>query len=79
MKLERSFNQKFDENSPTGSTINSIRFSFQAKITAELGELIENDQFIREVSQGKLTIFKSVGMALEDLAAAIVLHESKPK
>lgn len=58
-------------------SISFVCFSFQAKITAELGELIENDSFIREISQGKLTIFKSVGMALEDLAAAIVLHESK--
>ncbi|UJR14754.1 hypothetical protein I4U23_001744 [Adineta vaga] len=48
----------------------------KVKITAELGEVINNEGFCQEISKGKTTIFKSVGLAIEDLAAAIVLHES---
>jgi ornithine cyclodeaminase/alanine dehydrogenase-like protein (mu-crystallin family) len=41
--------------------------------------LINNDKFCYEISNEKITIFKSVGLAIEDLAAAIVLHESIKK
>ena len=51
----------------------------QAKIVAELGELIRNEKLRAEISQEKITIFKSVGIAIEDLAAVIVLHESSAK
>ncbi|CAF0742818.1 unnamed protein product [Adineta steineri] len=51
----------------------------QAKIIAELGELINNEKFCQEISNEKITIFKSVGIAIEDLAAAIVLQESLKK
>ncbi|CAF3941784.1 unnamed protein product [Rotaria magnacalcarata] len=47
----------------------------KAEILAELGELIENNEFCNDISKDKITIFKSVGMAIEDLAAAIVLYE----
>ncbi|CAF3906920.1 unnamed protein product, partial [Rotaria sp. Silwood1] len=50
-----------------------------AKIIAELGELIQNDKFCYDISNEKITIFKSVGIAIEDLAAAIVLYESLKK
>lgn len=47
----------------------------KAKIDAELGELVcDFDRTIR-LSRSNKTIFKSVGVALEDLAAMIVLHE----
>ncbi|CAF2528391.1 unnamed protein product [Rotaria sp. Silwood2] len=51
----------------------------KTKIIAELGELIQNDKFCNEISNEKITIFKSVGIAIEDLAAAIVLYESLKK
>jgi ornithine cyclodeaminase/alanine dehydrogenase-like protein (mu-crystallin family) len=38
--------------------------------------LIKNEKFCNEISNEKITIFKSVGLAIEDLAAGIVLHES---
>jgi ornithine cyclodeaminase/alanine dehydrogenase-like protein (mu-crystallin family) len=38
--------------------------------------LINNEKLCNEISNEKITIFKSVGFAIEDLAAAIVLHES---
>jgi ornithine cyclodeaminase/alanine dehydrogenase-like protein (mu-crystallin family) len=44
-----------------------------------LGELVNNEKFCQDVSNEKTTIFKSVGIAIEDLAAAIVLHESLKK
>ncbi|CAF0805750.1 unnamed protein product [Adineta ricciae] len=49
----------------------------KANIAAEVGELVNNEVLLQEISQQKTTIFKSVGLAIEDLAAAIVLHESK--
>jgi ornithine cyclodeaminase/alanine dehydrogenase-like protein (mu-crystallin family) len=41
--------------------------------------LIDEEKFCKEISNGKTTIFKSVGIAIEDLAAAIVLYESGKK
>ena len=49
----------------------------QVEIAAEVGELVNNEVLLQEITQQKTTIFKSVGLAIEDLAAAIVLHESK--
>ncbi|CAF1367429.1 unnamed protein product [Rotaria sordida] len=51
----------------------------KAKIMAELGELIHNDKFSNDICNEKITIFKSVGIAVEDLAAAIVLYQSLKK
>jgi ornithine cyclodeaminase/alanine dehydrogenase-like protein (mu-crystallin family) len=41
--------------------------------------LVNNEKLCNKISNGKITIFKSVGIAIEDLAAAIVLHESANK
>ncbi|CAF1025738.1 unnamed protein product [Rotaria sordida] len=49
------------------------------KEAAELGELIHNDKFSNDIFNEKITIFKSVGIAIEDLAAAIVLYASLKK
>ncbi|CAF0722211.1 unnamed protein product [Didymodactylos carnosus] len=48
----------------------------KATITAEIGEVLKFPTLLDD-QKSSYTVFKSLGLAIEDLAAAIVLHESR--